>query len=208
MLTRMAVGHDRGKIAPLRDGTAGGCGAALPAAFPAAMLAAAFCDASTFKEGGAMAGEVEARLAALGITVPEAAAPVANYVGYVKSGNLVFVSGQVPIEGGEFKFQGKVGAEISVEDGQAAARICAVNIIAQLKAACGGDLDRVSRIVKLGGFVNSTPEFTDQPKVINGASDLMVEAFGEAGKHCRAAVSAGALPLGVAVEVDAVAEIA
>ena len=155
-----------------------------------------------------MAGEVEARLAALGITVPEAAAPVANYVGYVKSGNLVFVSGQVPLEGGEFKFQGKVGAELSVEDGQAAARICAVNIIAQLKAACGGDLDRVSRIVKLGGFVNSTPEFTDQPKVINGASDLMIEVFGDAGKHCRAAVSAGALPLGVAVEIDAVAEIA
>ncbi len=155
-----------------------------------------------------MAGEVEARLAALGIEVPEAAAPVANYVGYVQSGNLVFVSGQVPLEGGEFKFQGKVGAELSVEDGQAAARICAVNIIAQLKAACGGDLDRVARIVKLGGFVNSTPEFTDQPKVINGASDLMVEAFGDKGKHTRAAVSAGALPLGVAVEVDAVAEIA
>ncbi len=155
-----------------------------------------------------MAGEVEARLAALGITVPEAAAPVANYVGYVQTGNLVFVSGQVPLEGGAFKFQGKVGAGLSVEDGQAAARICAVNIIAQLKAACGGDLDRVARIVKLGGFVNSTPEFTDQPKVINGASDLMVEAFGDAGKHTRAAVSAAALPLGVAVEVEAVVEIA
>ncbi len=155
-----------------------------------------------------MAGEVDARLAELGIEVPEAAAPVANYVGYVQSGNLVFVSGQVPLVDGAFKFQGKVGAEFSVEQGQEAARICAINIIAQLKAACGGDLDRVRRIVKLGGFVNSTPEFTDQPKVINGASDLMVAVFGDAGKHTRAAVSAGALPLGVAVEIDAIAEIA
>ena len=155
-----------------------------------------------------MAGEIDARLAELGIEVPEAAAPVANYVGYVVTGNLVFVSGQVPIKGGEFQYQGKVGAEISVEDAQAAARLCAINIISQLKAACGGDLDRVSRIVKLGGFVNSIPGFTDQPKVINGASDLMVEVFGDAGRHARAAVSAGALPLNVAVEVDAVAEIA
>ena len=154
-----------------------------------------------------MAGEVDARLAELGIEVPEAAAAVANYVGYVRSGNLVFVSGQVPLVDGAFKFQGKVGAEFSVEEGQEAARICAINIIAQLKAACGGDLDRVRRIVKLGGFVNSTPEFADQPKVINGASDLMVAVFGDAGRHSRAAVSAGALPLGVAVEVDAVAEI-
>jgi enamine deaminase RidA (YjgF/YER057c/UK114 family) len=154
-----------------------------------------------------MAGEVDARLAELGIEVPEAAAAVANYVGYVRSGNLVFVSGQVPLVDGAFKFQGKVGAEFSVEEGLEAARICAINIIAQLKAACGGDLDRVRRIVKLGGFVNSTPEFTDQPKVINGASDLMVAVFGDAGRHSRAAVSAGALPLGVAVEVDAVAEI-
>ena len=155
-----------------------------------------------------MAGEVDARLAELGIEVPEAAAPVANYVGFVQSGNLVFVSGQVPLVDGAFKFQGKVGAEFSVEQGQEAARICAINIITQLKAACGGDLDRVRRIVKLGGFVNSTPEFTDQPKVINGASDLMVAVFGDAGKHTRAAVSAGALPLGVAVEIDAIAEIA
>ena len=155
-----------------------------------------------------MAGEVEARLAELGIEVPEAAAPVANYVGFVRTGNLVFVSGQVPVVGGEFKFQGKVGAELSLEDGQAAARICAINVITQLKAACDGDLDRVSRIVRLGGFVNSTPEFADQPKVINGASDLMVAVFGDKGRHCRAAVSAGALPLGVAVEIDAVAEIA
>jgi len=155
-----------------------------------------------------MAGAVDARLKDLGITVPEAAAPVANYVGFVQSGNLVFVSGQVPLKDGKFQYQGKVGAEISLEDAQEAAKICAINIIAQLKAACGGDLDRVRRIVKLGGFVNSVPEFGDQPQVINGASDLMVAVFGDKGKHSRAAVSAGALPLGVAVEIDAVAEIA
>ena len=155
-----------------------------------------------------MAGEVDARLAALGITVPKAAAPVANYVGYVKTGNLVFVSGQVPLLNGEFMYQGKVGTDISLEEAQQAAALCAINVISQLKGACGGDLDKVRRIVKLGGFVNSTPEFTDQPKVINGASDLMVEVFGDAGKHARAAISAGALPLNVAVEVDAVAEIA
>lgn len=155
-----------------------------------------------------MAGQVEARLKELGIDVPDAAAPVANYVAYVKTGNLVFVSGQVPVKDGEFQFKGKVGGELSVEDGQAAARLCAINIISQLKAACEGDLDRVRRIVKLTGFVNSTPEFGDQPKVINGASDLMVEVFGDKGRHSRAAVSAGSLPLGVGVEVDAVAEIA
>ncbi len=155
-----------------------------------------------------MAAEVEARLADLGIEIPEAAAPVANYVGFARAGNLVFVSGQVPLQDGEVKYRGKVGADLSVEDGQAAARLCAVNVIAQLKAACDGDLDRVRRIVRLGGFVNSTPEFADQPKVVNGASDLMVAVFGDKGKHSRAAVSAGSLPLGVAVEVDAVAEIA
>ncbi len=154
-----------------------------------------------------MAGEIDARLEELGIELPQAAAAVANYVPYVVTGNLVFVSGQVTIENGEFKYQGKVGSDLSVEQGQEAARLCALNIIAQLKEACGGDLDRVRRIVKLGGFVNSTPDFKDQPKVINGASDLMVEVFGDKGKHARAAVSAGSLPLGVAVEVDAVAEI-
>ena len=155
-----------------------------------------------------MAGVVDARLKELGIKVPEAAAPVANYVAYVVTGNLVFVSGQVTVEDGQFKYQGKVGSDYTVEQGQEAARLCAVNIVSQLKAACGGDLDRVQRIVKLGGFVNSTPDFTDQPKVINGASDLMVEVFGDKGRHARAAVSAGALPVGVAVEVDCVAEIA
>ena len=155
-----------------------------------------------------MAGKVDARLADLGIEIPVAAAPVANYVGFVRTGNLVFVSGQVPIKDGQFLYQGKVGANITLEEAQQAATLCAINIISQLKDACGGDLDKVKRIVKLGGFVNSTPEFTDQPKVINGASDLMVEVFGDAGKHARAAVSAGSLPLGVAVEIDAVAEVA
>lgn len=154
-----------------------------------------------------MAGEVDARIAELGIDVPEAAAPVANYVAHVQAGNLVFISGQVPIKDGQFQYQGKLGESMSVEDGQAAARLCAINIVAQAKAACGGDLDRVKRVVKLTGFVNSTGDFTDQPKVINGASDLMVEVFGDKGRHSRAAVSAASLPAGVAVEVEAVVEI-
>ena len=154
-----------------------------------------------------MAGTVDARLSELGITLPEAAAPVANYVGYVKTGNLVFVSGQITLKDGKPMYLGKLGAEISLEDGQSAATLCAINIVAQLKAACDGDLDRVRRVVKLGGFVNSTPEFTDQSKVINGASDLMVAVFGDNGKHARAAVSVASLPLGVSVEVDAVVEI-
>ncbi len=155
-----------------------------------------------------MAGEIDARLAELGIDVPEAAAPVANYVGFVQTGNLVFVSGQVPLKDGAFQFQGKLGESMSLEDAQAAARLCAINVVAQVKAACGGDLDRVQRVVKLTGFVNSTGDFTDQPKVVNGASDLMVEVFGDKGRHSRAAVSAASLPAGVAVEVEAVVEIA
>ena len=154
-----------------------------------------------------MAGTIDSRLAELGIDIPQASAPAANYVPYVVSGNTVFISGQVTVEGGELKFIGKLGDDYGVDEGYQAARLCGLNIIAQLKAACGGDLDRVVRCVKLGGFVNSTPEFGDQPKVINGASDLMVEVFGDKGKHARAAVSAGSLPLGVAVEVDAVVEI-
>jgi len=155
-----------------------------------------------------MAGEIDARLEELGIALPEPAAPVANYVATVRTGNLIFVSGQVPIEGGQFKHVGKLGADLTVEDGQAAARLCGINIIAQVKQALGGDLDRVVRVVKLGGFVNSAPDFTQQPQVINGVSDLMVEVFGDKGRHARAAVSAGALPAGVSVEVDAVVEVA
>jgi len=154
-----------------------------------------------------MAGAVEQRLKQLGVEIPTPAVPVANYVGFVKTGNLVFVSGQVTMQGGKPQFIGKLGREISVEQGQEAAKLCAINIVAQLKAACEGDLDRVERIVKLGGFVNSAPDFTDQPKVINGASDFMVAVFGDKGRHARAAVSAGSLPLGVAVEIDCVAEI-
>jgi len=155
-----------------------------------------------------MAGKIDARLQELGITLPEPASPVANYVPYVKTGNLIFVSGQVPVAAGELKYVGKLGADVSLEDGQAAARLCGINIISQLKAALDGDLDRVVRVVKLGGFVNSTPDFAQQPQVVNGVSDLMVEVFADKGKHARAAVSAGALPSGVAVEVDAVVEVA
>lgn len=149
----------------------------------------------------------ESKLNSLGITLPTPAAPVANYVGFVKSGNQVFISGQLPLENGELKFKGKVGSEVSVEDAAKAAKICAVNILAQLKSACEGDLDRVVRCVKLGIFVNGDANFTDHPKVANGASDLVAEVFGDAGKHARAAVGSGSLPFGVSVEVDAIFEI-
>jgi len=155
-----------------------------------------------------MSGDVETRLKELGIEVPDAAAPVANYVGWVRSGNLVFVSGQVTLVDGKPRYQGKLGESLSLEDGQEAAKLCAINIVAQLKQACDGDLDRVGRIVRLGGFVNSTPDFVQQPQVINGASDFMVAVFGDKGRHSRAAVSVASLPLGVAVEIDCVAEIA
>src|SRR3546814_11974118 len=151
-----------------------------------------------------MAVEVDARLAKLGIDVPVAAAPVVNYVGFVQTGNLVFVSGQVPIKEGKFLYQGKLGAGMSLEDAQAAARLCAINIVAQVKAACGGDLDRVQRVVKLTGFVHSTGDFTDQPKVGNGASALMVAVFGDKGKPPPAAVSSAGLPAGVAAPAEPV----
>ena len=154
-----------------------------------------------------MTGLIEARLAEKNIRLPEAAAPAANYVPWVVAGNLVFISGQITMEGGEITYQGRVGEDYSVEEAQRAARLCALNLIAQLRAACGGDLDRVRRVVKLGGFVNSAPGFTEQHLVINGASDLMVEVFGEAGRHARAAVGVPALPFGVAVEVDGVFEL-
>lgn len=154
-----------------------------------------------------MPNPIETRLADLGITLPSAPMPAANYVPFVVTGNLVFISGQISQnEGGLIK--GRLGADMDVAAGADAARACGIAILAQLKNACGGDLARVVRAVKLGGFVNSTPDFTDQPKVINGASDLMVAVFGDAGRHARAAVSAPSLPLGVAVEIDAVFEIA
>jgi enamine deaminase RidA (YjgF/YER057c/UK114 family) len=153
-----------------------------------------------------MTGRVEKLLADKKIELPKAAAPVANYVPVVVAGNLAFVSGQVTVWNGEFKFVGKLGQEFDVAQGQQAARLCGLNVIAQLKAALGGDLDRVKRCVKLGVFVNSAEGFTDQPKVANGVSDLIVEVFGDAGKHARSAVGS-TLPLNVAVEVDAVFEI-
>ena len=155
-----------------------------------------------------MAGKIEKRLQELGIELPQAPAPVASYVPFVVTGNLVFISGQVPMWNGEIKHAGRLGGGLSLEDGQAAARIVGLNLIAQLKAACDGDLDRVVRCVKLCGFVNCAPDFTDHPKVINGASDLLAELFGEAGAHARFAVGVPSLPLGCSVEIDAVFEIA
>ena len=154
-----------------------------------------------------MAGTIDKRLGELGITLPDAPAPAANYVPYVRTGNLLFVSGQIS-QGPDGLIKGRLGAEMEVSAGAEAARRCGLSLIAQAKAALAGDLDRVARVVKLTGFVNSTPDFTDQPKVINGCSDLMVEVFGEAGRHARAAVSAPALPLGVAVEIEAIFEVA
>ncbi len=154
-----------------------------------------------------MSGRVEARLKERGIELPAPTAPVANYVPYTLAGKLVTISGQIPLWNGERRFVGKLGRDVSIADGQQAARLCALNILAHLKAAAGGELDRVRRCVRLGGFVNCTPEFTEMPQVINGASDLMVEAFGDAGRHARAAVGVASLPLGVAVEVEAVFEV-
>jgi len=155
-----------------------------------------------------MAATVEQRLLDMGVQLPKPAAPAANYVPFVITGNLVFISGQITMLNGELQYVGTVGDDFSVEDGYQAARICAINLLAQLKEACGGDLERVKRVVKLGGFVNCTVDFTDQPKVINGASDLIAEAFGDAGKHARFAVGAPSLPLGIGVEVDGIFEIA
>ena len=152
--------------------------------------------------------KIESRLKELGIQLPTPPAPVASYVPYVVTSNLVFISGQVTMSAEGLKFIGKVGAEISLEDGKEAAKLCAVNLLAQLKAACGGDLERVRACVKLGVFVNATSDFTQHPEVGNGASDLIVAVLGDAGKHARAATGAGSLPRGVAVEVDGVFEIA
>ena len=149
---------------------------------------------------------IETRLAELGVTLPEAPAPAANYVPFVVSGNMGYVSGQISMADGAL-ICGKLGADMDVSAGAAAARACAISLLAQLRAACGGDLGRLRRVVKLTGFVNSTPDFTDQPKVINGASDFLVAALGDMGRHARSAVSAASLPLGVAVEIEAIFEI-
>ena len=138
-----------------------------------------------------MTGKIEARLFELGVELSDAPAPVSNYMPYVVTGNLVFISGQVTIWNGEFNFIGKLGSDLSVEQGYEAARMCGINLIAQLRAACGGDLDRVVKVVKLGAFVNCTADFTDLPQVVNGASDLMIEVFGDAGRFaCQSSVDA------------------
>lgn len=152
------------------------------------------------------ANDAEVKLTEMKLTLPKVSAPVANYVPYVIVGNLVFISGQLPMEDGKVKVTGKLGRNVSEENGAEAAKLCALNILAHLKAAVGS-LDKVKRCVKLTGFVSSTPDFTTHPKVINGASDLIVGVFGDAGKHARAAVGVPSLPLGAAVEVEAVFEI-
>jgi enamine deaminase RidA (YjgF/YER057c/UK114 family) len=149
----------------------------------------------------------ERRLKDLGITLPKPAKPVANYVGFVRTGNLIFISGQVPFVEGKLQFPGLLGREVALEDGVKSARQCAINLIAHLQEAADGDLTRIARIVKLSGFVAATPEFPDHPKVINGASDLFGEVFGDRGKHARAAVGVASLPLNACVEVELIAEI-
>lgn len=154
-----------------------------------------------------MTQTIASKLNQLGIELPEAAVPVANYVSYVRSGNQLFVSGQLPVADGQLQYRGQLGSGVSIEDGQAAARLCVFNILAQVNAACAGDLDKVKRVVKLGGFVNSAAEFCDHAQVINGASDLISDVFAEKGQHARAAVGCSSLPLGAAVEVEAIFEL-
>jgi enamine deaminase RidA (YjgF/YER057c/UK114 family) len=149
---------------------------------------------------------IEARLAELGVILPDAPAPAANYVPWVRTGNLLFVSGQIAANADGF-ITGKLGENMTAEDGAIAAKACAISLLAQLKAGCDGDIERLVRVVKLVGFVNSTPGFGDQPKVINGCSDFMVEALGDKGRHSRSAVSAASLPFGVAVEIEGIFEI-
>jgi enamine deaminase RidA (YjgF/YER057c/UK114 family) len=154
-----------------------------------------------------MAGAVEKRLVDLGIVLPTPAAPVANYVGFVRTGSLLVVSGQLCLDGdGKLVAKGKLGADVSVEDGQKAARACAINLLAQIKSALG-DLDKVTRVVRLGGFINAVPSFLDGPKVMNGASDLMVTAFDEKGRHARSTIGVSVLPLDAAVEVEGMFEV-
>lgn len=153
-----------------------------------------------------MPGKIEARLAELGVTLPDAPAPAANYVPTVLVGDIVYVSGQISQDQNGL-ITGKLGDDVSVEKGAAAARTCAISLLAQVKKACGGDLDRLVRAVKLTGFVNSNIDFKDQPKVINGASDFLVEVLGDAGRHARSAVSAASLPLGVAVEIEGIFQV-
>jgi enamine deaminase RidA (YjgF/YER057c/UK114 family) len=152
-------------------------------------------------------GQIDKRLAELGLTLPIAARPMANYVPWVRTGKLIFISGQGPVIDGKVHYPGALGHDVSLEDGIKSARLCAINVLAQLKDAVGGDLDRVARVVKLVGFVNATADFKDHPKVINGASDLMVEVFGDKGRHARSAVASPSLPMGISTEVEAIIEV-
>lgn len=154
-----------------------------------------------------MSGTIEKKLSELGIALPKLSAPIANYVGSVRSGNLLYVSGQLCLADGKLVAAGKLGSGVSVEDGQKAARACAINLLAQIKAATG-DLDKVTRVVRLGGFIASAPSFLDGPKVMNGASDLIVEVFGDKGRHARTTVGVAVLPLDAAVEVEGLFEVA
>ena len=154
-----------------------------------------------------MTGHVVTRLTQQQIELPQATVAVANYVPFVLSGNTLYISGQITVWNGELRYQGKLGENISVDEGYQAARLCGLNLLAQLRNACRGDLGRVTRVIKLGGFINCNPDFTDHPAVINGASDLMADVFGEAGRHARFAVGVSSLPLGVAVEIDGIFEI-
>lgn len=155
-----------------------------------------------------MTGRIDARLAELGIELPEPPIPAASYVPFVQVGDVVYVSGQVPLTA-DGLLKGKLGDDMDVEEGAKVARVCGINLLAQIKAACGGDLDRVRRVVKLTGFVNGTGDFGNQPQVVNGCSDLMVEVFGaDVGSHARSAVGMGSLPFGVAVEVEGIFQIA
>ena len=196
---RVRIAHSR---SPERYGTA------IKPALEGELHREAGLDISKAPKGErAMTGMIEQKLAALGITLPAARAPVANYVPFVRSGNLLTISGQVCYApDGSLIAKGKLGATLSIDQGVAAARGCAINLLAQLRAATG-DLDKVVRVVRLGGFINSAPDFLDGPKVMNGASDLMVEVFGDIGRHARSAMGVYRLPMNFAVEVDAVVSV-
>lgn len=155
-----------------------------------------------------MAGRIAKRLAEMKIVLPKPAVPAANYVPAVITGNLIYISGQGSYWDGKLHYNGKLGVNVSIEEGQKCARLVGLNVLAHLSAALGGDLDRVVRCVKINGYVNSAPDFGDQPKVVNGCSDLMVEVFGDAGRHARSATGAPALPMGISVEIEAIFEIA
>ncbi len=154
-----------------------------------------------------MQGRIDRRLEQLRIELPKPAAPAGSYVPFVQVGSLLVVAGQLPMLNGVMEHRGRVGAELSIEDGVAAARLCAVNLLAQAREACEGDLDRVLRVVRLAGFVHAVPGFTEHPRVLNGASELMVDVFGPAGRHARIAVGAASLPLGAAVEIEGMFEL-